>query len=342
VKQQLQENFTIQLSGRKKWTLKQGTVKHPTRGTTPHYRSSADVIENQIKAARLSNPDYQFGKQDLESNAFGNEVDIIMDAGDVLYFPAGMFHKVETLEKGVSINISLMGSTYASLVCKTLEHLLLEKEEWREVICSSQERGSDVLEKLKSLISSLPSVVEHCGECGLAEGILPPVLRQPPTFQLVEEEQEIEESESGEDDGDSPGEDGDGEVDDDVDVDDDDDDEHIVDINEFELPEDFNSITPSRNKAWRRNPLASLMRMTDVKSFFEDKQHHSEEDTRNLFILNINFAGNEMHESAVRVILRDESGRLEYLCSLQGKSLDEAIEALEAPQSALRYYGFII
>ena len=82
--------------------------------------------------------------------------------------------------------------------------------------------------------------------------------------------------------------------------------------------------------------------MTDVKSFFEDKQHHSEEDTRNLFILNINFAGNEMHESAVRVILRDESGRLEYLCSLQWKSLDEAIEALEAPQSALRYYGFII
>ena len=46
-----QENFTIQLSGRKKWTLKQGTVKHPLRGTTPHYRSSSDVIENQIKAA---------------------------------------------------------------------------------------------------------------------------------------------------------------------------------------------------------------------------------------------------------------------------------------------------
>jgi hypothetical protein len=50
-----------------------------------------------------------------------------------------------------------------------------------------------------------------------------------------------------------------------------------------------------------------------------------------------------MHESAVRVILRDESGRLEYLCSLQGNSLDEAIEELEEPQSALRYYdGFTL
>ena len=91
-----QENFTIQLSGRKRWTLKQGTIKSPLRGTTPHYRSSPDVIENQIKAARLSNPDYQFGRQDLNSNAFGDEVDIIMDAGDVLYFPAGMWHKVSS------------------------------------------------------------------------------------------------------------------------------------------------------------------------------------------------------------------------------------------------------
>ena len=52
-----------------------------------------------------------------------------MDAGAVLYFPAGMLHKVETLEKGLSINISLMGCTFASLAYKTLEHLLVEKEE---------------------------------------------------------------------------------------------------------------------------------------------------------------------------------------------------------------------
>ena len=75
-----QENFTIQLSGRKRWTLKQGTVKNPLRGTTPHYCSSEDVIENQIKAARLTNPGFQFGKQDLDGNAFGKEVEIIMNA----------------------------------------------------------------------------------------------------------------------------------------------------------------------------------------------------------------------------------------------------------------------
>ena len=64
------------------------------------------MIENQIKAARLSNPDYQFGKQDLDSNAFGNETEIVMDAGDILYFPAGMWHKVETLECFAILQIS--------------------------------------------------------------------------------------------------------------------------------------------------------------------------------------------------------------------------------------------
>lgn len=64
-------------------------MKHPIRGTTPHYQSTKDVIENQLKASRLSNPNFQFGKQDVESNAYGNETEVILGAGDVLYFPAG-------------------------------------------------------------------------------------------------------------------------------------------------------------------------------------------------------------------------------------------------------------
>jgi len=349
-----QENFTVQLSGRKKWTLKQGTVKHPMRGTTPHYRSSPDVIENQIKAARLSNPDYQFGQQDLESNAFGSEGEIIMDAGDVLYFPAGMWHKVETLERGVSINISLMGTTYASLVCKTLEHVLLERDEWREIICSTRETGSDAVEKLKVLLNDLPTTVENLARDGLAEGMLPPALRTPPAFEFINNEDEVHAQ--GEDDvsigsvKSSGGKDV-GEMDDEENsIPSKEDDEHssmeetenIVDIDDFEMPEEFNSITPSGNDGWRRNPLASLMRMSDIKSFFHEGEAASSEDDKSLFVLNANFAGNEMHESAVRVVLRDRSGVLERLCSLRGKDLDEVTKKLDAPPSALIYYGFIV
>ena len=324
-------------------------MKHPLRGTTPHYKSSADVIENQIKAARLSNPDYRFGKQDLDNNAFGDEIDILMDAGDVLYFPAGMWHKVETLEEGVSINISLMGTTYASLLCKTLEHALLEKQEWRQVICSLRDTGCDVVENLKTLINDLPSVLEKLRDDGLAEGILPPILRHPPVFSVVNEEIEDEKVGGGgekfgddvlpgEKDGDSDGEANfpdseEGSVQNE--------DEMIVDIDGFEIPEGFESITPSQEH-WKRNPLASLMRMSDVKSFFETDLARGSEDSKNLYILNINFAGNEMHESTVRVVLKDVSGQLEKFCSLRGKTLDDAIMNLETPPSALIYYGYIV
>ena len=73
-----------------------------------------------------------------------------------------------------------------------------------------------------------------------------------------------------------------------------------------------------------------------IKSFFEG------EVNKNLYILNINFAGNEMHESTVRVVLRDRSGGLERLCSLEGKNLDDAIKQLETPPGALVYYGYLI
>jgi len=347
-----QENFTIQLSGRKKWTLKQGTVKNPLRGTTPHYRSADDVIENQIKAARLSNPDFQFGKQDLESNAFGEEIEIIMDAGDVLYFPAGMWHKVETEEYGVSINVSLMGSTYASLVCKTLEHVLLQKEDWREVICSTKGNGSDVVEKLKALMNDLPGVVKQFGAAGGAEGMLPPALRRPPAFEILSDMDDMQSGGSGSEAIDENGGIECAQEQDESDnesmsamnesTDENEEETNIVDINEFEFPVDFRSTGPS-GAVWRRNQLASLMKMIDVKSFFGNKDNLDEcNESKHLFILNVNFAGNDMHESAVRIIFRDESGLLESLSVLPGKKLEKEIANLDNPPAALIYYGYIV
>ena len=43
-----QENFTFQLSGSKRWRLRQSDVKSPQRGVTPHYLAPGPV-ENQLK-----------------------------------------------------------------------------------------------------------------------------------------------------------------------------------------------------------------------------------------------------------------------------------------------------
>ena len=125
-----QENFTIQLSGVKRWTLRRGRVPSPLRATTPHYAREASVIENQLKVARMScghgaggrdrgrgggGPRYDgpHGFECGEDNAHGPERTVTLRPGDVLYFPSGMWHTVETVEDGVSLNVSLMGTTYA-------------------------------------------------------------------------------------------------------------------------------------------------------------------------------------------------------------------------------------
>lgn len=338
-----QENFTIQLSGRKKWTLKQGTVKHPIRGTTPHYKSSADVIENQIKAARLSNPSFQFGKQDLESNAFGDEVEIIMDAGDILYFPAGMWHKVETLEYGVSINISLMGSTYASLICRSLEHILLKSDDWREVICSN-DCGSNVLEKVKNLMKELPQVVQEFAEGGGAEGMIPPTLLTPAPLEIILENDDnvtdedtcIEDNSNVDDDGSHESRNSSN-----PDCYDNKPEHEAIDIQTFELPDGF-KIEKASGARWKKNPLASLIRFDDIQHYYNPKQNVERDKTKNLFILNVNFAGNDMLESSVRTILFDNTGLLDQLCLSDDREVDNEIGKWKDPPGALIYYGLIV
>ena len=182
-----QENFTLQLSGRKQWTLQHSTVRHPlSRAVTPQYQAEA-VVEGQLLAARLassfgsttesssssslSNPPvqpklFQFGppptngnhpnsgyssresskhhdnhhndkNNNDHNNSRGPVEQVILEPGDVLYFPAGMWHKVQVLEPGVSLNISLMATNYASLACRSLEHYLLQRSaQWRQTILS--------------------------------------------------------------------------------------------------------------------------------------------------------------------------------------------------------------
>ena len=55
-----QHNFTIQLSGRKRWRLKQSSISHPLRGCTPHYASGSGNEEQQLKLHRMQDPECRF------------------------------------------------------------------------------------------------------------------------------------------------------------------------------------------------------------------------------------------------------------------------------------------
>jgi hypothetical protein len=326
-----QENFTLQLSGVKRWTLQQGTVRHPLRGCTPHYQAPK-VVESQLKAAHLSDANFQFqSPPTVGVNAVGDETaQVLVKAGDMLYFPAGMWHKVETVEPGVSINVSLMATNYAALVTQALHHVLLTRDEWRQSIVSGN--VTDALEHLQQLLHTLPTEIERLNRIHFAEQILPPIMRDPSKLQLMENQDENQEQEH-----DDTAEHDDNEMQ----VVNDKEDDEIVDIHDSET---FGHGLASYNLPGKLvvNSLASLIATRDITSFYSDNDDKENGHTP-LYVLNINYAGNEMHESTVRVVLQDRHATLAKF--VDGMPRDEIAcpaGVQEAWQECLLYYGFFV
>lgn len=145
------ENFTLQLSGTKTWKFKYANAPHPVRGCTPHFAESS-VVEQQIKVHRLTKPDFEFappphsvasdGRQDEASSSQAPEeyVEIKLEAGSFMYFPEGIWHRVECAEEGqgplqghscISINLSLFSAPWADTAADAVRQLLLRDDAWR-------------------------------------------------------------------------------------------------------------------------------------------------------------------------------------------------------------------
>jgi hypothetical protein len=323
-----QENFTIQLSGTKQWTLQSGTIPFPLRGCTPHYASPSSV-EGQLQAAHLVDRKFQFGHPQANVNAVGEPQTILVRPGDVLYFPAGMWHKVECIEPGVSINVSLMATTYAHVIGQAVQHLLLERDEWRRTVACHPARPHGVLDHVQQLLQDLPKLLQSYTEINnLPQCILPPILQCPTKFASTGNDDHEEEGED-----DDHDEDGDQKA---VDVDDlcesYQDRDLVVSVSDFQFPEDWKkNLDDKVNSILIKNPLARLTRMDEIKKFYDQRQHQpqqqnngKQDDASLLFVLHVNYAGNEMLESAVRVVFRDNA---------KSKCLNQLYELLEIKPS---------
>ena len=94
-----------------------------------------------------------------------------MNPSDVLYFPAGIWHQVDALEPGVSLNISFMATNFfARLRCQALQHFLVQQSpDWHRPIQKLGDSFSAV-EQLQTLLRDLPDLVQaliqhHGGAC---------------------------------------------------------------------------------------------------------------------------------------------------------------------------------
>lgn len=125
------ENFTMQLRGTKVWHLKKSNIRHPMRGATPHY-TGTDVEEQQVKIHSLVSHDFSWNDRPktrspphaVPTSDFEEYDTVILHEGDTFYHPAGIWHRVECSEDSVSVNISLIATDWASMVCDGIKQNL--------------------------------------------------------------------------------------------------------------------------------------------------------------------------------------------------------------------------
>ena len=95
-----------------------------------------------------------------------------------------------------------------------------------------------------------------------------------------------------------------------------------------------------------KNPLATLLRMKDITKYYSDEKE--EKGNNDSYVLNVNYAGNEVMESSVRTILKagdvDSLSKkiLDLCCSLEERGEDPAKcdDVIALP--ALLWYGYFI
>jgi len=352
-----QENFTIQLSGIKKWTLQQGMIQDPIRGCTPHY-ASPETVESQLKAAHLIERKFQFGHPTTGINAIGDVQSIILRPGDTFYFPAGMWHKVETIQPGVSINVSLMATNYATVVSQAIQHILHTLPHWRQPILHNGIHNSHT--DLSSLLKNLPNDLTKILS---AESIIPPILQHAPNFQSTttsdsDNEDDEEEEDCGEE-MDQP-ELSAGESDEEKEDDDDimsrmedmssaveEDHDEVIDPREFHgYPKEWEvlpRLTKGVKMTFHRNPFAILHRMDEITRFYQtgktimaDGEDDEEDSPSNcVFVLNVNYAGNETHQSSVRIVFCDSDNDIVQRLFTKFESSSASMPSHDRQQSSI-------
>lgn len=150
-----QENFTVQLRGAKKWFLYPASVEHTHRAYAPHFNNTS-VLNTQLQIARCENVDFHGIPEDIDTAC----ETVILQPGDVLYHPAGMWHKVETMAVGddrtnsLSINISLFPQTWSDFFQESLQQVFLSMPEMRAMMrFDSTEEAHQKLEERLSLVA---------------------------------------------------------------------------------------------------------------------------------------------------------------------------------------------
>lgn len=267
-----QENITLQLSGRKRWSFAPSTAVAPLRGCTPHYgnKQPPEVVETQLKALRLG--DAAFCADQFKEGPLDESMTVTLHPGDVLYHPAGCWHCVECLEDSISINISLVGASMADLCAGAVQQLLWKHQGGRFRRAISVKNNHTALQEAEAALEMLKMEVARLRPSDL----LPSVC-----FRRSDGGGSQEEAEENDDDEE---EDGEGE-------------EDVVDASKLGPSAEYEAFKSAPR--YRLNPLASLVSGSDLKC--AGWTLHDEIGS-SLVVVHVGF-GNESFESLSRSLV---------------------------------------
>lgn len=111
------ENFTIHLSGKKRWKIAPNREAHPP---------SSYTVGSEIVPADLKKMVSRFPKKMPKDHA---QVD--MRAGSVMYLPQGFWHETVTLEDSAHLTFCLFTKSWSDLILDRLKEVHLSHAAWR-------------------------------------------------------------------------------------------------------------------------------------------------------------------------------------------------------------------
>jgi hypothetical protein len=227
-----------------------------------------------------------------------------------------------------------------------LQHYLLKDKRWREPVLNNKENRA--VDHLKMLLKELPSMIQDLERNGGAEAVLPPILTFPPRLQSIEKEGDWENVSNNDNSTHSmPDDAGEeesgpvvqaGELEEDNDI--------VVDPADFDrYPGEWSlDLKAGAKIKIVKNPLAALHTSEEITSFYEDTE---EGDIDKAYVLNVNYAGNEMHNSVVRVVFRDtDEGFVQMLYKKEREIGEFAIDTVVSESNSahlkfLTFHGYL-
>lgn len=144
------DNYTIQLSGRKRWYYSDDASFHaPGHPSGTAFRSGKD-LDRHI----LSTEGRHYVRNIHAISLPSNWESVVLKPGSMLYVPRGFWHWTESLETSISLNISLFEGHWCSYLLPLVEQLVLKDPAWRETASIGGASDTADVERLLNQLKS--------------------------------------------------------------------------------------------------------------------------------------------------------------------------------------------